>query len=149
MQKKHHPLAFYVPDMQSLLPSSFESSGHVFLAPRWPLSPVISLFIKRTELISAFFPSGSTANVCSSLTTIRSFCRTSSLSCLISPQSLMNVSAFTECGISHELPLLQNTQVIRSFSSAGDQGLIHNLILDSRLIGQLASRVWKNKDLNA
>lgn len=23
-------------DMQSLLPSSFESSGHVFLAPRWP-----------------------------------------------------------------------------------------------------------------
>ena len=30
-----------------------------------------------------------------------------------------------------------------------DQGLIHNLILDSRIIGQLASRVWKNKDLNS
>lgn len=31
----------------------------------------------------------------------------------------------------------------------GDQKLIHNLILDSRIIGQLASRVWKNKDLNS
>lgn len=32
---------------------------------------------------------------------------------------------------------------------AGDLGLVHNLILDSRIIGQLASRVWKNKDLNS
>lgn len=32
---------------------------------------------------------------------------------------------------------------------SGDLGLVHNLILDSRIIGQLASRVWKNKDLNS
>lgn len=30
------PLSLSVADMQSLLPSSFESSGHVFVAPRWP-----------------------------------------------------------------------------------------------------------------
>uniref|UniRef100_A0A3Q1JIT8 VWFA domain-containing protein n=1 Tax=Anabas testudineus TaxID=64144 RepID=A0A3Q1JIT8_ANATE len=73
--------------MQSLLPSSFESSGHVFLAP--------------------------------------SFCRTSSHSCWI---------------------FLQNPMI---YLPHRDQGLIHNLILDSRIIGQLASRVWKNKELNS
>uniref|UniRef100_A0A3Q0SRW6 Calcium voltage-gated channel auxiliary subunit alpha2delta 2 n=1 Tax=Amphilophus citrinellus TaxID=61819 RepID=A0A3Q0SRW6_AMPCI len=52
-----------------------------------------------------------------------------------------------------------NTQFLQNFlslmidispeSDECDQGLIHNLILDSRIIGQLASRVWKNKDLNS
>lgn len=40
-------------------------------------------------------------------------------------------------------------EIIYLFCVSGDQGLIHNLILDSRIIGQLASRVWKNKDLNS
>uniref|UniRef100_A0A671LCP7 Voltage-dependent calcium channel subunit alpha-2/delta-2-like n=1 Tax=Sinocyclocheilus anshuiensis TaxID=1608454 RepID=A0A671LCP7_9TELE len=30
----------------------------------------------------------------------------------------------------------------------GDQGLIHNLILDSGILWNLATRVWQNKDLN-
>uniref|UniRef100_A0A8C6T9P7 Calcium channel, voltage-dependent, alpha 2/delta subunit 2b n=1 Tax=Neogobius melanostomus TaxID=47308 RepID=A0A8C6T9P7_9GOBI len=52
-----------------------------------------------------------------------------------------------------------NTQFLQNFlsliidispdSDECDQDLIHNLILDSRIIGQLASRVWKNKDLNS
>ena len=32
---------------------------------------------------------------------------------------------------------------------SGDQGIIHNLILDSGIIGQLASKVWKNKDIHS
>ncbi len=40
-------------------------------------------------------------------------------------------------------------EIMCLFCVSGDQGLIHNLILDSRIIGQLASRVWKNKDLNS
>uniref|UniRef100_A0A674NSC3 Calcium channel, voltage-dependent, alpha 2/delta subunit 2b n=1 Tax=Takifugu rubripes TaxID=31033 RepID=A0A674NSC3_TAKRU len=52
-----------------------------------------------------------------------------------------------------------NTQFLQNFlslmldisldSDECDLGLVHNLILDSRIIGQLASRVWKNKDLNS
>uniref|UniRef100_W5L2N2 Calcium channel, voltage-dependent, alpha 2/delta subunit 2b n=1 Tax=Astyanax mexicanus TaxID=7994 RepID=W5L2N2_ASTMX len=50
-----------------------------------------------------------------------------------------------------------NTQFLENFLSLmveitpeteDDQGLIHNLILDSGIIWQLATRVWKNKDLN-
>ncbi|XP_037106698.1 voltage-dependent calcium channel subunit alpha-2/delta-2-like [Syngnathus acus] len=81
--------------MQSLLPSSFESSGHVFLAPR-EYCKRLELANNNTEFLQNFL----------------------SLMLDISPES-------DEC----------------------DQGLIHNLILDSRIIGQLASRVWKNKDL--
>ncbi|KAM4587391.1 voltage-dependent calcium channel subunit alpha-2/delta-2-like isoform 1-T1 [Odontesthes bonariensis] len=83
--------------MQSLLPSSFESSGHVFLAPR-EYCKRLQLSDNNTQFLQNFL----------------------SLMLDISPES-------DEC----------------------DQGLIHNLILDSRIIGQLASRVWKNKDLNA
>ncbi|XP_072238196.1 voltage-dependent calcium channel subunit alpha-2/delta-2-like isoform X2 [Leuresthes tenuis] len=83
--------------MQSLLPSSFESSGHVFLAPR-EYCQRLQLSDNNTQFLQNFL----------------------SLMLDISPES-------DEC----------------------DQGLIHNLILDSRIIGQLASRVWKNKDLNA
>ncbi|CAG5980684.1 unnamed protein product [Menidia menidia] len=83
--------------MQSLLPSSFESSGHVFLAPR-EYCKRLQLSDNNTEFLQNFL----------------------SLMLDISPES-------DEC----------------------DQGLIHNLILDSRIIGQLASRIWKNKDLNA
>lgn len=32
--------------------------------------------------------------------------------------------------------------------SAGNQDLIHNLLLDSEIMFQLATRVWKSKDLN-
>uniref|UniRef100_A0A3B5AWM9 Voltage-dependent calcium channel subunit alpha-2/delta-2-like n=1 Tax=Stegastes partitus TaxID=144197 RepID=A0A3B5AWM9_9TELE len=84
-------------DMQSLLPSSFESSGHVFLAPR-EYCKRLQLSDNNTQFLQNFL----------------------SLMLDISPES-------DEC----------------------DQGLIHNLILDSRIIGQLASRVWKNKDLNS
>uniref|UniRef100_A0A3P8T8H0 Calcium voltage-gated channel auxiliary subunit alpha2delta 2 n=1 Tax=Amphiprion percula TaxID=161767 RepID=A0A3P8T8H0_AMPPE len=83
--------------MQSLLPSSFESSGHVFLAPR-EYCKRLQLSDNNTQFLQNFL----------------------SLMLDISPES-------DEC----------------------DQGLIHNLILDSRIIGQLASRVWKNKDLNS
>ena len=142
--------------MQSLLPSSFESSGHVFLAPRWPshLPLLISLFLSvllkvQKVLINSPSP-GNTANVCIFLTTTPSFCRTSSRSCWKFLQNLMSVSVLTAFRCLQYLPLLQrhqrdNTLVFLS----GDQGLIHNLILDSRIIGQLASRVWKNKDLNS
>ncbi|XP_034075067.1 voltage-dependent calcium channel subunit alpha-2/delta-2-like [Gymnodraco acuticeps] len=83
--------------MQSLLPSSFESSGHVFLAPR-EYCKRLHLSDNNTQFLQNFL----------------------SLMLEISPES-------DEC----------------------DQGLIHNLILDSRIIGQLASRVWKDKDLNS
>uniref|UniRef100_A0A8C4HRV1 VWFA domain-containing protein n=1 Tax=Dicentrarchus labrax TaxID=13489 RepID=A0A8C4HRV1_DICLA len=82
---------------ESLLPSSFESSGHVFLAPR-EYCKRLHLSDNNTQFLQNFL----------------------SLMLDISPES-------DEC----------------------DQGLIHNLILDSRIIGQLASRVWKNKDLNS
>uniref|UniRef100_A0A3Q1I058 VWFA domain-containing protein n=1 Tax=Anabas testudineus TaxID=64144 RepID=A0A3Q1I058_ANATE len=83
--------------MQSLLPSSFESSGHVFLAPR-EYCKRLQISDNNTQFLQNFL----------------------SLMLDISPES-------DEC----------------------DQGLIHNLILDSRIIGQLASRVWKNKELNS
>lgn len=92
-----HSLFFRVTDMQSLLPSSFESSGHVFLAPRWLSSSVmISFFSKRKVLIYAAVSAGNTASVCSFLTTTPSSCRTFCLSCLTSPLNLMSVSALTE-----------------------------------------------------
>uniref|UniRef100_A0A3B3U9A9 Calcium voltage-gated channel auxiliary subunit alpha2delta 2 n=1 Tax=Poecilia latipinna TaxID=48699 RepID=A0A3B3U9A9_9TELE len=80
--------------MQSLLPSSFESSGHVFLAPEYCKN--LQLSDNNTQFLQNFL----------------------SLMLDISPES------------------------------DEDQGLIHNLILDSRIIGQLASRVWKKQDLN-
>lgn len=83
--------------MQSLLPSSYESSGHVFLAPR-EYCKRLHLSDNNTQFLQNFL----------------------SLIIDISPDS-------DEC----------------------NQDLIHNLILDSRIIGQLASRVWKNKDLNS
>uniref|UniRef100_A0A674MW84 Calcium channel, voltage-dependent, alpha 2/delta subunit 2b n=1 Tax=Takifugu rubripes TaxID=31033 RepID=A0A674MW84_TAKRU len=84
--------------MQSLLPSSFESSGHVFLAPRLEYCQRLHLSDNNTQFLQNFL----------------------SLMLDISLDS-------DEC----------------------DLGLVHNLILDSRIIGQLASRVWKNKDLNS
>ncbi|XP_062419912.1 voltage-dependent calcium channel subunit alpha-2/delta-2-like [Pungitius pungitius] len=83
--------------IQSLLPSSFESSGHLFLAPR-EYCKSLHLSDNNTQFLENFLL----------------------LMVHISPDS-------DEC----------------------DHGLIHNLILDSRIIGQLASRVWKNKDLNS
>ncbi|CAG06904.1 unnamed protein product, partial [Tetraodon nigroviridis] len=83
--------------MQSLLPSSFESSGHVFLAPRE--------YCKRLHLSD-------------------------------------NNTQFLQNFLSLMLDISLD-------SDECDLGLVHNLILDSRIIGQLASRVWKNKDLNS
>ncbi|XP_076012856.1 voltage-dependent calcium channel subunit alpha-2/delta-2-like isoform X2 [Genypterus blacodes] len=83
--------------LQSLLPSSFESSGHVFLAPR-EYCKRLHLSDNNTQFLENFL----------------------SLMVDLTPES-------EDC----------------------DQGLIHNLILDSGIIGQLASRVWKNKDLNS
>ncbi|XP_056456079.1 voltage-dependent calcium channel subunit alpha-2/delta-2-like [Gadus chalcogrammus] len=83
--------------LQSLLPSSFESSGHVFLAPRE--------YCKRLQLSD-------------------------------------NNTQFLE----NFLSLMMD---ITLESEDCDQGIIHNLILDSGIIGQLASRVWKNKDIHS
>uniref|UniRef100_A0AAQ4P141 VWFA domain-containing protein n=1 Tax=Gasterosteus aculeatus aculeatus TaxID=481459 RepID=A0AAQ4P141_GASAC len=83
-------------DIQSLLPSSFESSGHLFLAPR-EYCKSLHLSDNNTQFLENFL------------------------------LLMLHMSESDEC----------------------DQGLIHNLILDSRIIGQLASRVWKNKDLNS
>uniref|UniRef100_A0AAQ4QBD4 VWFA domain-containing protein n=1 Tax=Gasterosteus aculeatus aculeatus TaxID=481459 RepID=A0AAQ4QBD4_GASAC len=82
--------------IQSLLPSSFESSGHLFLAPR-EYCKSLHLSDNNTQFLENFL------------------------------LLMLHMSESDEC----------------------DQGLIHNLILDSRIIGQLASRVWKNKDLNS
>uniref|UniRef100_A0A8C5FU49 VWFA domain-containing protein n=1 Tax=Gadus morhua TaxID=8049 RepID=A0A8C5FU49_GADMO len=84
-------------NLQSLLPSSFESSGHVFLAPRE--------YCKRLQLSD-------------------------------------NNTQFLE----NFLSLMMD---ITLESEDCDQGIIHNLILDSGIIGQLASRVWKNKDIHS
>lgn len=89
-------LSVSVADMQSLLPSSFESSGHVFVAPRWaPLSlcctPHQSVVVFLVLILPLVSPE-STANVCISPTTTPSFCRTSSRSCWTFPPNLMNVS---------------------------------------------------------
>uniref|UniRef100_A0A8B9HIJ3 VWFA domain-containing protein n=1 Tax=Astyanax mexicanus TaxID=7994 RepID=A0A8B9HIJ3_ASTMX len=82
--------------LQSLLPSSFESTGHVFLAPRE--------YCKRLHLAE-------------------------------------NNTQFLENFLSLMVEITPETEDC-------DQGLIHNLILDSGIIWQLATRVWKNKDLN-
>lgn len=145
-------LSFCLTDMQSLLPSSFESSGHVFLAPRWPfLSLLMSLLCKTKLLTCSIVSAGNTASVCSSLTTTLSFCRTFSPSCWTSPLNLMSVSASAGLSGCYCCCCRHTREMVSSAVSfvAGDQGLIHNLILDSRIIGQLASRVWKNRDLNA
>lgn len=57
-ERKASPSVFCFVDMQSLLPSSFESSGHVFLAPRLPpSSPSLcrSLFFCLLWLILLYF----------------------------------------------------------------------------------------------
>lgn len=85
-------------DMQSLLPSSFESAGHVFLAPRWPPSPSSlswSLFLCLLILILFSVSPENTASVCIFLTTTPSFCRTSSRSCSTFLQNRMSVSVWT------------------------------------------------------
>uniref|UniRef100_A0A6Q2YL84 VWFA domain-containing protein n=1 Tax=Esox lucius TaxID=8010 RepID=A0A6Q2YL84_ESOLU len=88
-------LSLSVADLQSLLPSSFESGGHVFLAPR-EYCKRLHISDNNTLFLENFL----------------------SLMVEITPES-------EDC----------------------DQGLIHNLILDSGIIWQLASRVWKNKDI--
>lgn len=97
-KKKHHLLYIHFIDMQSLLPSSFESSGHVFLAPRWlPSSWLLcwSLYVCLLLLIRLSVPPENTANVCIFLTTTHSFCRTSSRSCLTFHRKVMSVSVLT------------------------------------------------------
>ncbi|TRY87294.1 hypothetical protein DNTS_022264 [Danionella cerebrum] len=81
--------------LQSLLPNSFESAGHVFLAPR-EYCKRLQIAENNTQFLVDFL----------------------SLMVEISPES-------DDC----------------------DQGLIHNLILDSGILWQLATRVWQNKDL--
>ncbi|CAB1332580.1 unnamed protein product [Coregonus sp. 'balchen'] len=81
--------------LQSLLPSSFEAGGHVFLAPR-EYCKRLHISDNNTQFLENFL----------------------SLMVEITPES-------EDC----------------------DQSLIHNLILDSGIIWQLASRVWKNKDI--
>ncbi|XP_051551133.1 voltage-dependent calcium channel subunit alpha-2/delta-2-like [Myxocyprinus asiaticus] len=82
--------------LQSLLPNSFVSAGHVFLAPR-EYCKRLQLAENNTQFLADFL----------------------SLMVEITPES-------EDC----------------------DQGLIHNLILDSGILWQLATRVWQNKDLN-
>ncbi|XP_059399863.1 voltage-dependent calcium channel subunit alpha-2/delta-2b isoform X3 [Carassius carassius] len=82
--------------LQSLLPNSFESAGHVFLAPR-EYCKRLQMAENNTQFLADFL----------------------SLMVEISPES-------EDC----------------------DQGLIHNLILDSGILWNLATRVWQNKDLN-
>uniref|UniRef100_A0A673HU38 Voltage-dependent calcium channel subunit alpha-2/delta-2-like n=1 Tax=Sinocyclocheilus rhinocerous TaxID=307959 RepID=A0A673HU38_9TELE len=82
--------------LQSLLPNSFESAGHVFLAPR-EYCKRLQVAENNTQFLADFL----------------------SLMVEISPES-------EDC----------------------DQGLIHNLILDSGILWNLATRVWQNKDLN-
>lgn len=144
-----------VADMQSLLPSSFESSGHVFLAPRWPPSLLISLFLYLLvkgkfllSLSSVFFLQGI-------LQTSAPFWQQHPV---FAELPLAHAGHFPRiwwvwvckqhCNICHRCRNADGV-IYLFFYVSGDQGLIHNLILDSRIIGQLASRVWKNKDLNS
>lgn len=108
------------------------------------------LIVKGTSLffyaLSLF--AENTASVCTFLTTTHSFCRTSCRSCWIFLQNRMSVSYTVSIScLSATLHTAMKSYACLLVS--GDQGLIHNLILDSRIIGQLASRVWKNKDLNS
>ncbi|XP_054640519.1 voltage-dependent calcium channel subunit alpha-2/delta-2b isoform X2 [Dunckerocampus dactyliophorus] len=105
--------------MQSLLPSSFESSGHVLLAPR-EYCKRLQLSDNNTQFLQNFL----------------------SLMLEISPES-------DECTLHLSVGTSITVKTCIFLSILGDQALIHNLILDSRIIGQLASRVWKNKDLNS
>ncbi|XP_034170117.2 voltage-dependent calcium channel subunit alpha-2/delta-2b isoform X1 [Pangasianodon hypophthalmus] len=82
--------------LQSLLPSSFDSAGHVFLAPRE--------YCKRLHIAE-------------------------------------NNTQFLESFLSLMVEITPETEDC-------DQGLIHNAILDSGIIWQLATKAWKNKDLN-
>ncbi|XP_030634228.1 voltage-dependent calcium channel subunit alpha-2/delta-2b [Chanos chanos] len=82
--------------LQSLLPDSFESAGHVFLAPRE--------YCKRLQMAD-------------------------------------NNTVFLANFLSLMVDITPDTP-------GCDHGLIHNLIWDSGIIWQLATRVWKNKDLN-
>ncbi|KAA0711757.1 Voltage-dependent calcium channel subunit alpha-2/delta-2 [Triplophysa tibetana] len=82
--------------LQSLLPDSFESAGHVFLAPR-EYCKRLQMVENNTQFLANFI----------------------SLMVEITPES-------DDC----------------------DQVLIRNLILDSEILWQLATRVWQNKDLN-
>lgn len=96
IKASHPPLPPSLADMQSLLPSSFESSGHVFVAPRWPplslcCTPHQTVVVFLVLILPLVSPE-STANACISPTTTPSFCRTSSRSCWTFPQNLMNVS---------------------------------------------------------
>ncbi|KAK1800051.1 hypothetical protein P4O66_006559, partial [Electrophorus voltai] len=95
--------------LQSLLPSSFESAGHVFLAPRYYVDLVLSQERKMEYCKRLHMAENNTQFLENFL----------SLMVEITPES-------EDC----------------------DQGLIHNLILDSGIVWQLATRVWKNKDLN-
>lgn len=132
--------------MQSLLPSSFESSGHVFLAPRLPPSSLLlcwSLFFCLLWLILLYFS--------------REYCQRLHLSDN-NTQFLQNfLSLMLDISLDSDECESDNScnsyscanETLIPFHVSGDLGLVHNLILDSRIIGQLASRVWKNKDLNS
>ncbi|KAK0135891.1 Voltage-dependent calcium channel subunit alpha-2/delta-2 [Merluccius polli] len=89
-------LPLSVADFESLLPNSFESEGHVFIAPREYCSE-LELANNNTEFLFNFI----------------------ALMEKVTPDS-------KEC----------------------DNLLLHNLILDTGIIGQLVDKVWKNKDLN-
>ncbi|XP_061074926.1 voltage-dependent calcium channel subunit alpha-2/delta-2-like [Conger conger] len=82
--------------LDSLLPTNFESAGHVFLAPR-EYCTQLQLSDNNTQFLENF------------------------LSLMVD---------------------------IRLDSKHCNQGLLHSLILESDIIWQLATRVWKNKDLN-
>ncbi|KAL4630680.1 voltage-dependent calcium channel subunit alpha-2/delta-2-like isoform X1 [Arapaima gigas] len=82
--------------LESLLPSTFDTEGHVFIAPR-EYCGKLHITDNNTQFLENFI----------------------SLMVEITPES-------KDC----------------------DQGLIHNLILESDIIWQLAARVWKNKNLN-
>ncbi|KAJ3602296.1 hypothetical protein NHX12_030055 [Muraenolepis orangiensis] len=81
---------------ESLLPNSFESEGHVFIAPREYCNE-LELANNNTEFLFNFI----------------------ALMEKVTPDS-------KQC----------------------DNLLLHNLILDTGIIGQLVEKVWKNKDLN-
>uniref|UniRef100_A0A8D0CJF4 Calcium voltage-gated channel auxiliary subunit alpha2delta 2 n=1 Tax=Scleropages formosus TaxID=113540 RepID=A0A8D0CJF4_SCLFO len=83
-------------DLESLLPSTFDTEGHVFIAPR-EYCTKLHVTDNNTQFLENFI----------------------SLMVEITPES-------KDC----------------------DQDLIHNLILESDIVWQLAARVWKNKNLN-
>ncbi|XP_062842864.1 voltage-dependent calcium channel subunit alpha-2/delta-2-like isoform X3 [Trichomycterus rosablanca] len=82
--------------LQSLLPNSFESGGHVFLAPREYCERLV-IAENNTQFLENFL----------------------SLMVELTPET-------EDC----------------------DHGMIHNVILDSGILWQLATKAWKNKDLN-